>query len=62
MMKTRTVIYPIIVRYTLLGVGFGFLFPVLGTIFQIILDRLSINISSIFLGNVSLSARKNTQT
>ncbi len=49
MMKTRTVIYPIIVRYTLLGVGFGFLFPVLGTIFQIILDRLSINISSIFL-------------
>jgi two-component system, sensor histidine kinase and response regulator len=53
MMKTRTVLHPIIVRYTLLGVGFGFLFPVLGTIFQMILDRLSINISSIFLAQQS---------
>jgi len=48
-MKKRIVLLPIIVRYTLLGVGFGFIFPVLGTIFQIILDRLPINISSIFL-------------
>ncbi len=48
-MKNRSVFHPIMVRYTLLGVGFGFLLPVLGTFFEIILERQPINLSSIFL-------------
>jgi len=48
-MKTRTVSHSILVLYILMGVGFGFVFPILGTIFQIILSRLPFNLSSIFL-------------
>jgi len=47
-MKTRTFFRPIIVRYTLFGVGFGFLFPVFATIFQIMLDKLPGTLSAIF--------------
>ena len=52
-MKTRNVFHPIIVRNTLLGVGFGLLFPVIGTFYEIILDRLPVNLSSIFLSQQS---------
>jgi two-component system sensor histidine kinase/response regulator len=46
-MKTRTALHPIIFLYFLLGIGFGLLFPAIGTFFQILIDRLPINLSSI---------------
>jgi two-component system sensor histidine kinase/response regulator len=48
-MKTKIAFNAIIIRYLLTGIGFGFLFPVLGTSFQIILDQLPFNLSSILL-------------
>jgi two-component system sensor histidine kinase/response regulator len=48
-MKNRIINHPIIVRYILGGVGFGFLFPLLGTVFQILLDKLPLSLSSILL-------------
>ena len=38
-----------IFRYTLLGVGFGLIFPILGIFLQILQDSLPVNFSSIFL-------------
>jgi hypothetical protein len=48
-MMNRIINHPIIVRYMLGGVGFGFLFPLLGTVFQILLDKLPLSLSSILL-------------
>ena len=48
-MQTRNVSQRIIIGYVLFGVCFGLLFPVLGTFFQVIIDRLPVNISSLFL-------------
>ncbi|HEX7621618.1 MAG TPA: response regulator [Anaerolineales bacterium] len=52
-MKTRSVFHPIILRYVLLGLGFGLLFPVIGTIFQILLTGLPFTLSSIILAQQS---------
>ncbi len=52
-MKTRTPFHPIIFLYFLLGVGFGLLFPAIGTFFQILMDNLPINLGSIFLAQGS---------
>ncbi len=48
-MKTRNAFHPIIFLYFLLGVGFGLLFPAIGTFFQILIDSLPISWSSILL-------------
>jgi two-component system, sensor histidine kinase and response regulator len=45
--KTRTIFHSIIFQYILLGIGFGLLFPILGTTFQIIIDHLPFNLSSV---------------
>ncbi len=46
-MNTRSDFRPIILLYILLGVGFGLLFPVIGTFFQILLIGLPFSLSSI---------------
>ncbi len=46
-MKTRSDFHPIIFLYILLGIGFGLLFPIIGTFFQILLSGLPYNLSSI---------------
>jgi two-component system sensor histidine kinase/response regulator len=48
-MKTRIVLSPIIIRHVLGGILFGFLFPFLGTFFQILIDKLPLNLSSLLL-------------
>ncbi|MGA2503593.1 MAG: response regulator [Anaerolineales bacterium] len=48
-MKTRTAFHPIILLYFLLGAGFGLLFPAIGTFFQMLMDRLPLDLFSIFL-------------
>ncbi|MGZ6346875.1 MAG: PAS domain S-box protein, partial [Anaerolineales bacterium] len=48
-MKTRTAFQPIIFLYFLLGVGFGLLFPAIGTFFQILIDSLPFTLSSVLL-------------
>jgi PAS domain-containing protein len=46
-MKIRSVFRPIVFRYILLGVGFGLLLPVLGSLFQILLIGQQFNLTSI---------------
>jgi hypothetical protein len=48
-MKTRNAFHPIIFLYFLLGVGFGLLFPAIGTFFQILIDGLPLSFSSVFV-------------
>jgi two-component system sensor histidine kinase/response regulator len=48
-MKTRSAFQPIIFLYFFLGVGFGLLFPAIGTFFQILIDGLPFNLASILL-------------
>jgi two-component system sensor histidine kinase/response regulator len=48
-MKNRTVSQTIILFYFLVGAGFGFLFPILGTIFQIHASGLPFNLASMLL-------------
>ena len=52
-MKRRMVWQPIIIHNVLLGAVFGLLFPVIGTFFQILIDRLPVNIPSIILAQQS---------
>jgi two-component system, sensor histidine kinase and response regulator len=42
-MKTRTLRLPVVIRYVLVGVILGFLFPIVATIFQIRLSGLAMN-------------------
>jgi two-component system sensor histidine kinase/response regulator len=48
-MKKKIDFSSIIIRYLGLGIGFGLLFPIMGTSFQLILEGLSFNLSSIIL-------------
>jgi two-component system sensor histidine kinase/response regulator len=48
-MKTRTAFHPIIFLYFLLGVGFGLLFPAIGTFFQILISGLPLSLSSVLV-------------
>jgi two-component system, sensor histidine kinase and response regulator len=48
-MKTQVVHRMVIVRYLLLGVGFGLLFPIMGSVFQVLLSRTPFNWSSIVM-------------
>ncbi len=46
-MKPRIFIHSIIIKYFLLGVGFGLLFPLLGTFFLIFMGALPFNLSTL---------------
>ena len=48
-MKTRNDFHPNIILYILLGIGFGLLFPLVGTIFQVLIGGMAFNISSVIL-------------